>query len=232
MCDIKDGSTPRQSIDCLLLKTDVQYWRRGILEMLPRQTKGGNHKQLLTFLISNVTNAIHARKIGPKMLVTINYQDAPSDLDLVNWRRIMIGLNLVLEEPDTNRNIQSIGVSVASNTDVTSLNGFLEVLCFLKELSWDVVEFIISLRKIDASALYETLSDTSNGFSVPDCFYGTVIELYERNMSVMRTLGFYRRSPEEHITWTQPERGSIPAMMGAIQGLCKPLSGVQESCGQ
>ncbi|OWF38150.1 uncharacterized protein LOC110466655 [Mizuhopecten yessoensis] len=226
---LKDEATPRQCIECLLMKTDVKYWRRGLIEMLQGQTKGDNQYQLVTFLVSNITNAIAARKVGSKTLVRINYEETPTDLDLVNWRRVMVGLNLALEEPDTNRNIRSIGVSVEENTEVTCLQGFIEILSFLKVLSWHVVGFIVSLSKRDASTLYETLSDTSSGFSIPDCYYGSVKSLYERHMSVMRSLGFYRRSPEENVTWTLPERGSIPAAMGVIKGLCKPVSGVQES---
>lgn len=230
---LKDGATPRQNIDYLLLRTDAKYWRKGIVEMLQGQSRGDNQKDLLSFLVSNVTNAIHAREIGPHMLVTMNYEDVPDNLDLVNWRRVLVGLNMVLEEPDTNRDIRSIGVSVDSQTDVTSLKGFLEVLGFLlQELPLDVVEFISRLSKSDASAIYETLSDTSSGFPIPKYCYGTVATLYERHMVAMRTLGFYRRSPEEQISWTKPERVSITAVICVIQGISKSLSGVQESCGK
>ncbi|XP_060070344.1 uncharacterized protein LOC132550316 [Ylistrum balloti] len=224
-----EEASPRQCINYLLLRTDVKYWRRGLVEMLRSQTKGDNQEQLITFLISNVTNAISARKIGTKTLVRINYQEVPDDLDLVNWRRIMIGLNLVLEEPDTNRNLRSIGVSVTNSTEVLSLQGFIEVLNFVKMLSWNIVEFLASVGKHDASTLYETLTDTVNGFPIPAWYYKALTKLYECHMSEMRSLGFYRRSLGELITWTQPQRGSMQAVIGVIQGLCKPLSGVQES---
>ena len=41
------------------------------------------------------------------------YDLAPSHLNLVSWRRILIGMKLVLEEPDTNNDIRMIGVSLS-----------------------------------------------------------------------------------------------------------------------
>jgi hypothetical protein len=59
------------------------------------------------------------------------YNLAPSHLNLVSWRRVLTGMNLVLEEPDTNDNIRMIGVSLSQ----THINGetFTE-FCHLLEL--------------------------------------------------------------------------------------------------
>lgn len=74
------------------------------------------------------------------------------------------------------------------------------------------------------------LMDTTIGFPIPEWYSRPLTSLYEQHVHVMRTLGFYRRSPVEPITWTRPERGcSYRAVMGVIHGLCKVPSGVQES---
>ena len=67
-------------------------------------------------------------KRGPNTDVYIDFTVVPANLDLVNWRRVLIGVNLVLCEPDTNRNIQMIGVSTGETSHPDVIKGFLVLL--------------------------------------------------------------------------------------------------------
>lgn len=76
-----------------------------------------------------ITSAIRASSRGGRYsIVNIDYDLCPHNLDLVNWRRVLVGMKLVLEEPDTNNNIRFIGVCVGVHTDANSLHGLLIIL--------------------------------------------------------------------------------------------------------
>lgn len=60
------------------------------------------------------------------------YNLAPSHLNLVSWRRILIGMNLVLEEPDTNNDIRMIGVSLPRRHKSETFTEFCVLLELIK----------------------------------------------------------------------------------------------------
>jgi len=60
--------------------------------------------------------------------IRINIALKPADLDLVNWRRILVGINIVLCEPDTNFEIRNIGVSFGRSTNRFSIVGMKKLL--------------------------------------------------------------------------------------------------------
>lgn len=60
------------------------------------------------------------------------YNLAPSHLNLVSWRRILVGMNLVLEEPDTNNDIRMIGVSLSRKHKSETFREFCQLLELIK----------------------------------------------------------------------------------------------------
>lgn len=75
-----------------------------------------------------------AKETGPGGSVKILNNLAPSHLNLVSWRRILVGLNLVLEEPDTNFSIELIGVSLPTSgkIKIEIYEEFTKLLVLLK----------------------------------------------------------------------------------------------------
>ncbi|KAK3091307.1 hypothetical protein FSP39_018805 [Pinctada imbricata] len=175
-----------------------------LLEMLKPHFQPQPLKLVLTFLISNIRSATAASEQGPDVNVYIDYTSVPPNLDLVNWRRVLIGLNLVLCEPDTNRDIQLIGVTTSQTSDPEVLHGFLILLQSLYNIPWDVLQFIIYLHYKVTSNIYETLVDTTQGYQIPTVYMPKIKELYESKIEVMRQLGFYRTSGDTPITWSRP----------------------------
>ncbi|XP_033738186.1 uncharacterized protein LOC117325810 isoform X2 [Pecten maximus] len=135
-------AAPSYCIECLLQKTQVRYWRKGLFGMLRPHQDQQSLQSDISFLISNISNAIVAYGNGNHSIVPINYDLKPPNLDLVNWRRVLIGMNLVLEEPDTNFEIRSIAVNIWHTTDHRSLNGLLILLKAFQELPWRLVQLV------------------------------------------------------------------------------------------
>ncbi|OWF38149.1 uncharacterized protein LOC110466656 [Mizuhopecten yessoensis] len=231
---IEDGDPPLAApticIDCLLQRTQTRYWRRGLFGMLKPHHDQNSLNMDISFLISNIQNAIEAKVRGPYSLVTINYDIKPPNLDLVSWRRVLVGMELVLEEPDTNFEIRSIAVSIGQSTNSRCLHGLLILLKSLQELHWDLMQMVLHVDKTHGSILFETLTDISMGFSIQPMYIGHIRALYQDNTVAMRVLGFYRRSPEEEITWTQPERRDYTrSILCVLRGLLRAPAGVQAS---
>lgn len=65
---------------------------------------------------------------GADTPVEIDTLSVPPNFDLVNWRRILIGISLSICEPDTNRDINVIGVSISSTTKLEYLKGFYFII--------------------------------------------------------------------------------------------------------
>ncbi|XP_069126346.1 uncharacterized protein [Argopecten irradians] len=229
--EVRDPPTalPSQCIDCLLQRTQIRYWRKGLIGMLRPHQDQQSLQADITFLISNIRNAIEAcGNGGHYTIVQISYDLKPPNLDLVNWRRVLIGMTLVLEEPDTNFEIRSIAVAIGHDTHINSLHGLLILLKAFQELPWNVIQLVLHIDKTQGGILFETLTDTSMNFSIPFMYLPHIRSLYDHNMEAMRVIGFYRRSPQEELTWTRPERGDCTkSILYVLRGLLRGPSGVQ-----
>jgi len=80
------------------------------------------------------------------------------------------------------------------------------------------------------------LTDVTRGYDIPKFCYGGIKRMYDDDgmRPVLRNIGFYRRSVEENITWTQPEGTAanyITPLLHVLQGLYRTPSGVQASMG-
>ncbi|VDI75714.1 Hypothetical predicted protein [Mytilus galloprovincialis] len=118
--------------------TMLSYWRRGLTEVLKdHEFDEAEGKKVINFLLSIFRFAILAAKEqGPGATVKILYNLVPNHLNLVSWRRILVGMNLVLEEPDTNNDIRLIGVTLSKKHKreiiLQTLDEFSRLLVLLK----------------------------------------------------------------------------------------------------
>ncbi|XP_060070393.1 uncharacterized protein LOC132550360 [Ylistrum balloti] len=222
-------ATPTDCINCMLQKTQVRYWRKGLFGMLRSHQEQRSLRADISFLISNIRNAITTyQRGGNHSVIPINYDLKPDNIDLVNWRRVLVGMTLVLEEPDTNFEIRSISVSIGETTDSQCLHGMLIFLKALHELPLNLVHLVLNIDQTKGSILFETLTDTSMNFPISLMYVRHIRELYQANMEIMRAIGFYRRSEVEEITWTRPERRDYTkSLLYVLRGLLRGPSGVQ-----
>ncbi|VDI75715.1 Hypothetical predicted protein [Mytilus galloprovincialis] len=123
--------------------TMLSYWRRGLTEVLKdHEFDEAEGKKVINFLLSIFRFAILAAKEqGPGATVKILYNLVPNHLNLVSWRRILVGMNLVLEEPDTNNDIRLIGVTLSKKHKreiiLQTLDEFSRLLVLLKGEIYD-----------------------------------------------------------------------------------------------
>lgn len=217
-------------IDKLVCETRTSYWRTALLDLLKPHFQPENIKKILQFLLSNTFSAMRVCEKGSDTPVDIDTLSVPPNFDLVNWRRILIGISLSLCEPDTNRDINMIGVSISSKTKLEYLKGFYFIIQGFMELSWDVLQLVICLQEKDASLLYETLNDTMKGYDIPDFSRKYITETYQQKMQVMRQLGFYRISENNPVTWTKPRHSKeLQPLLYVLHGMYRIPVGISAS---
>ena len=206
--------------------TTLSYWRRGLKEILKDyefdETEG---KKCMQFLLSIFRFAILSeRNYGEDGSVKIMYNLAPSHLNLVSWRRILIGMNLVLEEPDTNNDIRMIGVSLSRrHIKGETFTEFCHLLELIKECNWQVLHFILDMPEGYPLALLEILEDCKDIGVIRESKQKNVKILYERDMFSMRFLGFYRANPTERVSWNPRNMNPHFTIMSIIYGLCASM---------
>ncbi|XP_071126963.1 uncharacterized protein [Mytilus edulis] len=191
-------------------QTMLSYWRRGLTEVLKdHEFDEAEGKKVINFLLSIFRFAILAAKEqGPGGTVKILYNLVPNHLNLVSWRRILVGMNLVLEEPDTNNDIRLIGVTLSKKHKreiiLQTLDEFSRLLVLLKDCNWQVLQTILDMDQGYPMALLEILDYCKDHDIAPVSKQKNLKILYEIDLFAMRQLGFYRANPTEPVSWERP----------------------------
>lgn len=207
--------------------TALSYWRRGLIEILKDyEYDEYEGKKCLNFILSIFRFAIlTAKETGPGGQVKILFNLAPHNLNLVSWRRILVGLNLVLEEPDTNHDIRLIGVSLPTSgrIKVEVYEEFTELLVLFKDCNWHILQTILDMPEGYPSALLDILVYCQDNGRAEESKQKNVRILYEQDIFTMRQLGFYRANPTESVTWHRPEQQTHLTFISILYGLygCK-----------
>lgn len=190
--------------------TMLSYWRRGLTEVLKdHEFDEAEGKKVINFLLSIFRFAILAAKEnGPGATVKILYNLVPNHLNLVSWRRILVGMNLVLEEPDTNNDIRLIGITLSKKHKIEmiikTLDEFSRLLVLLKDCNWQVLQTILDMDQGYPMALLEILDYCKVHDIAPVSKQKNLKILYEIDLFSMRQLGFYRANPTEPVSWSRP----------------------------
>lgn len=201
--------------------TAFSYWRRGLIEVLKGyEFDEAEGKKFINFLLSTFRFAIiSASEHGPGSPVRILYNLAPSRLNLVSWRRILVGMNIVLEEPDTNNDIQLIGVTLGSKVVVETFVEFCQLLELLKECNWQTLQTIIEMQPGYQLALLQILEYCKETNSIHPSMIKNIKILYELDMFSMRQIGFYRANESEPVSWNRPRNDTHLTFISVLYGL-------------
>ncbi|KAL5016853.1 hypothetical protein ScPMuIL_006442 [Solemya velum] len=171
----------------LLTETKVHLWRASLVHLLKQYYQHDAARSALRFLITVVDRA-KVTKSQRGSWVNIDLSLKPQYIDLEDWRQIMINLNLELTEPDTNRDITLVSLSVTHMTSLSTLEAFHLVLLGLHDLSWANLQMCLYLEnQMIGQEFLEIIMDVTKGHSIRPGNQKTLSLLYERYGQSLRS---------------------------------------------